>query len=160
MKKIRIRFQQDPEEQNLDVLVRSRERDEEVESLLERISGNRLDRFAVIAPEGTQVNLDPGEIVLVSMRKNQARVETLAGSYTVRQTHQTIEQALEGFGFLRISRSELVNVNKIVKMDFTANRELRLELVGGMETWVSRRYIPLIREQISRKEESVWSGKF
>ena len=131
-----------------------------MEDLLERISGNRLDRFAVIAPEGTQVNLDPGEIVLVSMRKNQARVETLAGSYTVRQTLQTIEQALEGFGFLRISRSELVNVNKIVKMDFTANRELRLELVGGMETWVSRRYIPLIREQISRKEESVWSGKF
>ena len=160
MKRIRIRFQQDPEEQNIDVLVRSRERDEEVEDLLERISGNRLDRFAVIAPEGTQVNLDPGEIVLVSMRKNQARVETLAGSYTVRQTLQTIEQALEGFGFLRISRSELVNVNKIVKMDFTANRELRLELVGGMETWVSRRYIPLIREQISRKEESVWSGKF
>ena len=160
MKKIRIRFQQDPEEQNIDVLVRSRERDEEVESLLERISGNRLDRFAVIAPEGTQVNLDPGEIVLVSMRKNQARVDTLAGSYTVRQTLQTIEKALEGFAFLRISRSELVNVNKIVKMDFTANRELRLELVGGMETWVSRRYIPLIREQISRKEESVWSGKF
>ncbi len=160
MKKIRIRFQQDPEEQNIDVLVRSRERDEAVEDFLERISGNRLDRFPVIAPEGTQVNLDPGEIVLVSMRKNQARVETLAGSYTVRQTLQTIEQALEGFGFLRISRSELVNVNKIVKMDFTANRELRLELVGGMETWVSRRYIPLIREQISRKEESVWSGKF
>ncbi len=160
MRTIQVRFQQDPDEQNIDVLIRARERDEEVESLLERISGSRLDHLAVTTDDGAQIRLHPGEIILVSMRGNVARIETQTGSYTVRQTLQTIERALEGFCFLRISRSELVNMDKIEKIDFTVKRELRLELTGGIETWASRRYIPIIREQINRKEESVWSGKF
>lgn len=160
MKTIRIRFQTDPDERNIDVLVRSRERDEEVETLLERISGSRMDRLAVTDAGGVQVRLHPGEIILVSMRGNVARLETQTGSYTVRQTLQTIERALEGFHFLRISRSELINMDRIEKIDFTVKRELRLELTGGIETWASRRYIPMIRERIGRKEASGWSGRF
>ena len=160
MRRIQIRFRQDPQEQNIDVLVRAQERDEEVEALLERISGERMDRFAVTDINGATIHLHPSEIILVSMRKQQARIETTKGTHTVRQTLQTIERALEGFRFLRISRSELVNMDKIEKIDFAAKRELRLELTGGIETWASRRYIPMIREQIGRKEESVWSGKF
>lgn len=51
-------------------------------------------------------------------------------------------------------------MDKVEKIDFTSSRELRLELTGSMEVWASRRYIPMIREQINRKEESVWSGRF
>ena len=160
MKTIQVRFQQDSREQNIDVLVRAQERDEEVEALLERISGERMDRFAVIDADGATVHLHPGEIIMISMRKNQAKIEAQTGSYTVRQTLQTFERALEGFRFLRISHSELINMDKVEKIDFTSSRELRLELAGGMEVWASRRYIPMIREQINRKEESVWSGKF
>ena len=160
MRTIQVRFQQDPDEQNIDVLVRACERDEEVEAVLERISGSRRDRLTVTGADGAQVRLNPGEIILISMQKQQARIETQTGSYTVRQTLQTIERALESFNFLRISRSELVNMDKIEKIDFTVKRELRLELTGGIETWASRRYIPLIREQINRKEESEWSGKY
>lgn len=152
MKTIQVRFQQDPDEQNIDVLVRSRTRDGEVEALLERIAGTRPDRLAVTATDGTQVRLHPEEIILVSMRKQQARIETQTGSYTVRQTLQTIEQALEGFNFLRISRSELINMDKVEKIDFTVKRELRLELSGGIEVWASRRCIPAVRARLSGKE--------
>lgn len=152
MRTIQVRFQQDPDEQNIDVLVRARERDEEVEALLARISGSRPDRLTVTAADGTQVRLRPEEIILVSMRKQQARIETQTGSYTVRQTLQTIEQALEGCNFLRISRSELINMDKIEKIDFTVKRELRLELTGGIETWASRRCIPAVRARLKGKE--------
>ena len=159
MKTIDVRFQEDPGEQNIDMLVRSRQRDDEVETLLERISGMRMDSLTVTDAEGAQVSLHPEEIILISMRGNVAQIETQTGNYTVRKTLQTIERALESFCFLRISRSELINMEKIEKIDFTVKRELRLELTGGIEVWVSRRYIPMIREQISRKEETVWSGR-
>ena len=160
LKTIQVRFQQDPDEPNIDVVVRSREQDEEVEALLRHISGSRPKRLTVTDSDGAQVRLLPGEIVLISMRKQQAWIETEAGRYTVRQTLQTIERALEGCHFLRISRSELINLDKLERIDFTVKRELRLELAGGVETWASRRYIPIIREQLNRKEASLWSGKF
>lgn len=73
-------------------------------------------------------------------------------SCTLRQPLQSIENALDGVKFVRISRYEIVNLDKIQKCDFTLNGTLRLELTGGIETWVSRRSIPSIRRRLSGRE--------
>ena len=56
--------------------------------------------------------------------------------------------------FLRISRFEIVNLNKVLRYDFTLAGTLRLELAGGIETWASRRCIPAIRKRLLGKEET------
>ena len=54
--------------------------------------------------------------------------------------------------FLRISRFELINLSKVKKYDFTIGGTLRIEFENGMETWASRRYIPIIRERLTGEE--------
>ena len=54
--------------------------------------------------------------------------------------------------FLRVSRFEIINLDMVRKYDFTLGGTLRIELENGMETWASRRYIPLIKERLSREE--------
>ena len=79
-------------------------------------------------------------------------VVTSNGSWYTRRTLQSLESDLAGRRFVRISRHELVNLDKVVRYDFTIAGSLRLELVGGMETWASRRCIPDIRRRLQGKE--------
>ena len=97
------------------------------------------------------MRLAPEKIILVSVSGNQARIETENGGFTLRQTLQNIELSLEGLSFYRISRSELINMDKIEKYDFTVRGELRLELSGGIEVWAARRCIPEVRRLLKGK---------
>ena len=54
--------------------------------------------------------------------------------------------------FLRVSRFEIIDLKKVRKYDFTLSGTLRIEFENGMETWASRRYIPLIRKRLSGEE--------
>ena len=152
MRRIQVRFKRVPELEHIEVLVEASERDAEVETFLTRISGKPPDPLTVTDADGAQLRLAPEQIILVSMNGNNARIETKDGAYSTRQTLQSIEQTLTGRDFLRISRSELINMSKIIKYDFTVKRELRLELTGGIETWASRRYIPEIRKKLNGRE--------
>lgn len=73
------------------------------------------------------------------------------GIWHIRQTLQNLEDNLDKQRFVRISRYEIVNVEKILKYDFTVAGTLRIELTGGMETWASRRCIPAIRRRLTGK---------
>ncbi len=148
MRRITVRFERTPEQDGIEVLVRAPERDAPVDALIERISGTPPDALTVTDADGALVRLSPEKIVLIRMRGNLAEITAEDGSYTLRQTLQSIERALAGGSFLRISRSELINMNKIEKYDFTVKGELRLELAGGVETWAARRCIPEIRARI------------
>ena len=64
---------------------------------------------------------------------------------------KSLEDILDKQRFVRISRYEIVNLEKILKYDFTVAGTLRIELTGGMETWASRRCIPAIRRRLTGK---------
>ena len=62
------------------------------------------------------------------------------------------EEKLDPGKFVRVSRFEIVNLDKVTNFDFTLGGTLRLELTGGMETWASRRSIPIIKERLLGEE--------
>lgn len=76
---------------------------------------------------------------------------TSDGSYYLRQTLQGLEEKVDGRRFVRISRYELVNLDRVRRYDFTVAGTLRVELEGGMETWASRRCIPAIRKYLKER---------
>ena len=82
------------------------------------------------------------------------RIITGDGSWYTRQTLQSLENMLDKNHFLRISRFEIVNLNKVLRYDFTLAGTLRLELAGGIETWASRRCIPAIRKRLLGREDA------
>lgn len=153
MREIRVRFQRDERLEHIDVQVSAAERDAQVNALLTRISGDTPVLLNVVCEDGARCKLNAADIVTVSVTGKQTRLVTENSEYTLRQTLQSLESALDGRRFVRISRFELVNVDKIRKYDFTLAGTLRLELAGGVETWASRRCIPAIRRRLNEREK-------
>ncbi len=152
MKGIKVRFEQDRSLDNAEVIVRAAEKTEELEALMERISGMPPDTLTVTDMDGALLKIRADDIVSISVMGRIVNIVTEGGSYTVRQSLQSLESELDDERFVRISRYELVNVDKIRRCDFTLSGTLRIELAGGMETWASRRSIPLIRNYLMGKE--------
>ena len=151
MKKINVRFEIDAALKEIDVLVRAPERDGQAEALMERITGHPPDMLTAADSSGSLIRIDPRDVISVSISGKQAQIVTQSGRYTVRQPLQSLESRLDSLNFVRISRYEIVNLDKVSKFDFTLGGTLRLELAGGMETWASRRNIPAIRKKLMER---------
>ena len=152
MKKINIRFEQDKTLNGIDVVIRASEKDNAVDLLMSRLSQNTPQKLTVLDRSGCPCIINETDILTVTSDGKKVRVMTGQGVYNAKQTLQNVEGLLNSRLFLRISRFEIVNLMKIRKYDFTIGGTLRIEFEGGMETWASRRYIPLIREKLSKEE--------
>ncbi len=152
MKKKEVRFERDPSLDHIEILIRAPEEDAEVELLMEQLTARTQDPLTVFDGNGLAQTLRPEEIISASMDGKLVNIVTEEGSWYTRRTLQSLENVLDPRRFLRISRYELVNLDKVLRYDFTVAGTLRLELVGGIETWASRRCIPQIRRRLVGKE--------
>lgn len=152
MKKVRLRFEKDESIEHIDIAVRAAARDDQVEELMKQFAPEGPRQFTVLDQYGVSCVINEKDIISVQSDGKNVRVITAQEMYRVRQTLQNTEEILNENDFLRISRFEIINLTKVHKYDFTIVGMLRVELEGGMETWASRRYIPLIRKKISREE--------
>ena len=156
-KDIRVTFVEDPGLDSIEVTVRAPEKDETVEALMGRIAAGKTGPETVLALDG-EGNLTPVDLrdsVSVSVADKQIVILTSGNRYTVRQPLQSFEERLKSAvsgRFIRISRYEIVNLDKVRKFDFTLSGTLRLELAGGIETWASRRNIPAIRKKLAERK--------
>lgn len=151
LKKVHIRFEQDASLDHIDVVIRAPDQDDSVTDLINRISARPPDMLTAYDENGNIRKLDQKKIVLASVNGKVVYLITDDGIWHIRQTLQNLEDNLDKQRFVRISRYEIVNVEKILKYDFTVAGTLRIELTGGMETWASRRCIPAIRRRLTGK---------
>ena len=151
LKKIHVRFEQDASLDHIDVVIRAPDQDDSVTDLINRISARPPDMLTAYDENGNVRKLDQKKIVLASVNGKVVDLITDDGIWHIRQTLQNLEDNLDKQRFVRISRYEIVNVEKILKYDFTVAGTLRIELTGGMETWASRRCIPAIRRRLTGK---------
>lgn len=149
MKQINIRFERDLSIDTIEILIRASEQDGEVAALMERLIEKKT--IAVYDGKGSICELRTDEIILVIVDGNVLNVITDNGIWYARRTLQSLEEELKGMRFVRISRFELVNLDRVLRYEFVDTKKLRLELECGMETWASRRCIPEIRRRLKGK---------
>lgn len=148
MKTITARFERDLSLDHIEVVIRAPEEDEEVGALLWQLGNQPPEPIAVFDEYGAIRRLREEEIISASTEGRLVCVRTADGVFFTRRTLQSLEETLDARRFLRISRFELVNLDKVLRYDFTAAGVLRLELAGGGQTWASRRSIPAIRKRL------------
>ena len=151
MKKINVRFERDQSTDNIDVVIRAAEKDDQILSLIEKLSTRESVKLTVLDRNNCSCVIGEDDIVFVSADGKNVRVTATSGIYCAKQSLQSIEELLSR-KFLRVSRFELINLSMVQKYDFTIGGTLRIEFNNGMETWASRRYIPLIRQRLSGEE--------
>ena len=151
MKKINVRFEKEKALNDIEIVIRADKRDEQINALIEKLTQNETVRLTVLDMDNCPCIIDEKEIVFVSADGKNVQFVTVHGKYCAKQTLQNVEDILSDY-FLRVSRFEIINLKMVRKYDFTLGGTLRIEFENGMETWASRRYIPLIRQRLSGEE--------
>ncbi len=122
------------------------------ESRIEQIREKPLKELMVNDVEGSFTKIDINSIISVSVKEKLVNIITQDDTFTVRQSLQSIEKSLDAGKFIRISRFEIVNIDKVKKFDFTLDGTLRIKMADSRELWASRRTIPEIRRMLKGKE--------
>ena len=151
MKKINIRFERDAALDSIDIVIRAAARDAQAEELIQKLTVAEPVRLTAFDRDNCPTVIDEKDIVFVSADGKNVRIITVSGQYHAKQSLQNMEEILND-DFLRVSRFEIINLKMVRKYDFTIGGTLRIEFENGMETWASRRYIPNIKEKLSREE--------
>ncbi len=128
--------------------LRKAHRDFDIDSRekMERITAvTRQDRL-VIKVEGRYVMLRPRDLDMVEAAGNYVVIHAGSQRHMVRETMASFEQRLSPERFVRVHRSVIVNVDRILEMAPTYHGEYVITLVGGKKVTLSRTFRHRLRK--------------
>lgn len=121
--------------------------DEQVRQLYHRVRQAVDAKLAVY--QGREMVFVPWtDIVRIYAQDKRVYCATQEQNYLVHQRLYELEQELDMTQFIRISNSEMVNMNKILRLDASLTGTIRMQLQGGVQTYVSRRYVTKIKKAL------------
>ena len=97
---------------------------------------------------GNRLILSPREIVSVYAEGQKVMIRGEKELYTVQKKLYELESELGDRHFVRISKSELINIRKIKRMDLSITGTIKLVMKNNYETFVSRRNVSKIKERL------------
>ena len=150
MKRINVRFEKDKGRRDIDVLFTASEVDGQVAALMNKVADPISAMWEVDDGQGATVTLPEEKIILISVDNKKLRVTAEDGVYWMKMTLSDIEAALNPSMFLRVSRYDIVNLQKVERFDFSVAGTLRIVLEDGQEAWASRRFIPAVKERLKK----------
>lgn len=126
------------------IIIEAAAADEEVQSIVARLeSGN--EALIVGFRDGTAQILEPMQIIRIYTSGRNVEAQTESGTFSLRMRLYEAENRLPGTFFVRISNAEIVNLRKVKCFDLTKTGVVRVILMNGESTFVSRRFVPRIR---------------
>ena len=149
--KVDIRVKIDPTREEPLVVIHAAETSELVENLIyavERYIDNEYPQ--IVAEDGDSVTmLNQWDIVRVFIENRKLVIKTESAEYRSRSTLQDLDEILDPDCFVRISRSEIINLKKAAGFDFSVAGTIKVLFEDGSETWVARRYVSAIRDVLN-----------
>ena len=149
MLKIRIEMSEDVQEE---VVIRCREITPEIIRLQQLLSGNsdRSNQFLVYKGD-TEYYLNVNEILFFETEGSAVMAHTRDDVYETRRKLYELEELLGG-RFQRISKSAIVNVDKVYSIKRNVTSSSAIEFQGThKQIYVSRAYYKILREKLEEK---------
>lgn len=109
-----------------------------------------LRRFAV--RNGKDLTfVDTAKIDWIEAAGDYAQLHTEEKTYLIRESLNTLETLLDRNDFLRVHRSAIIQLNRIVRIAALANRDGYLTLQNGTSLRVSRSYSRLLKDRLKNR---------
>jgi DNA-binding LytR/AlgR family response regulator len=127
--------------------------DEEVKQILGELHAMYDPSVAGTDERGNRCMIQPADIVTFYAEKQKVFAKDNEKTYTIPRTLSDLEKELESYGFVRISKSEIVNFRKIKSLDMSFTGTIRVIMKNGYETYTSRRNVAKLKELLQKGGE-------
>lgn len=122
------------------VAVRASEIDDEVRAIQDLVLGTSSQR--VIGMRGSEaIVLDMCSILAFFTKDKTVYAHTIRGDWRVKPRLYELEAILPNSDFVRISKSEIVNISAISRLDLSISATICVLLKDGTRYYVSRRQL-------------------
>ncbi|MBQ6067819.1 MAG: LytTR family transcriptional regulator [Clostridia bacterium] len=148
---VSVSFSENKSLDGIEITVCAPEKNAQVEEILARFS--EKDAFLDLPTEGGRIFRVRRDGIIRIYSQNRSNYVSVADE-TIRTTASVSDLAaqLNEGGFLRISRFEIINLEKVVRFDFSIAGQLKIKLEQDQTVYASRRYIPVIRDYLKGGE--------
>ena len=107
----------------------------------------KLFELRIVGYKGQESELLlPTQIVRIYSENKKVYVRTAEDCFEIKDRLYVLEEQLARQKFVRISNSELVNVQQIEKLDMSYAGTIQMQMRNGDVTYVSRRFVRKIKE--------------
>mgnify|MGYP002509459334 FL=1 len=145
---MKVEIQIDPGLDEPVVVLRAPSPTEEVEALAARLRGEAVPQPFTVYSEREAARVSRSMVLRFYAEDKGVFCQTGKGTFTVRQRLYELEEELAGTKFVRVSNSEIVNLDRVTGLDLTLAGTIKMTLEGGTVCWVSRRYVKKIKQAL------------
>ena len=147
-----VEWNLDPNRREPKVVILSREATPELEELVRLLAGLSLGPLTVWRGDQADV-VEQREFLRFYTDGRGVSAQTASKTYTVRLRLYELEERLDKRRFVRISNSEIVNLDYVTALDLSLTGTIRMTLNHSVNTYVSRRYVKRIKEALGLRKE-------
>lgn len=140
----------DPERQEPKLVIYAAQSTPELQELARQLAGIPLGPIQAWEEERSFL-LQQSEFLRFYTEGKGVCAQTADKTYTVRLRLYELEERLDPMRFVRISNSEIVNLDRVTAIDLSYTGTICMTLNGSVSSYVSRRYVKKIKEVLSQK---------
>ena len=148
---MKVRARIDKSFETLEIQVCNKELTTQVQQLVEDISAFVNEGIAVTDFRGEKIMLPTRDILRIYTENQRVMVQDAKGSYSTQEKLYELESRLDEGQFFRISKSEIVNLKKIRRLDMSITGTIKVILSDGTETYTSRRNVTKLKQILGIK---------
>lgn len=119
----------------------------EIDWIKDQVLGHPQDKITAFAGDNVEI-LTYKDILRFYGLDNKVYLDTMKTTYTTRLRLYQLEDRLPKKQFIKISRSEIVNLDYVKSLDLSFSGTIALELKNGQVTYVSRRSLKNFKEAL------------
>ena len=117
---------------------------EEITELAKKLTGN-IAKIIVGYDDNIMTVLEESEIIRVFAENGKVFAVTENGKYMLKLRLYEVEEVLDKRYFVRISKSEIINLKRVKNFDLSITGTICVKLSDNSVTYVSRRYVNKIK---------------
>ena len=150
--RVKVRIELDPSCHTPEVVIRTDRKTELVERMVSAVERcAQSDEPPLLAYDGNAaLFLPPGSIQRIYTELRKLMVSTGEGTYELRSSLQEMESTLDPRRFMRISRFEIINIEKVSGFDLSFSGTIQVTFDDGSSTWVARRYVRALEQRLEQ----------
>ncbi len=151
---MRVRARIEKSFEALEIQICNNELTPQVKALVEEISAFVNEGISGTDFRGEKIMLPLKDILRFYSENQKVMMQDAKGVYSIQEKLYELEEKLDEGQFFRISKSEIVNLKKIKRLDLSITGTIKVILSDGTETYTSRRNVTKLKQRLGIKGQA------